>query len=728
MLLLASCSDQVPEIPSSELYTREWVKAFGVIDSRNDWNTATAGSINVNAPAGSNIKVTTRINGKSYLLANYSDVSGSRTLSFDMPRGVKDITVQCGKERVATTVGGHVSFGGSRAIWDDKTTDPLVSVTRAGYREISDKAVLSFGEYLPENIDNRGKVTQSFSYIANGPFTVYPVFWYTNAYNTLGIYYLKNEGTDDETMVFVPFYSNKIKREGLSDGNLEYIMESAVLPGIEAKDVACNWPFYIINDQPSEWLVNDKTSVGDFDEQDWADFKKLVCEKHGPFTTNYGTDFGYSHDLPQEMKDQLKIVDFDYTVTDEGWRYVITITNLHMSAAEGCLDERQWTYPGHNQISHPNFKEYYTMFEKGMKYDEIAATGTIDLPMRWRSEGIRIDIEPGTEFGMFIRTEGQGPAEESVKVREVKMVYNEELGYKVPDTEEDGFTRMFSQAKYNTDKMDTEENPGVKTVNCVHAATYKYPAPSGITYQVLAFEDWYNGDLDKLDLNDMIFFIDSDNPQEMPDIEDDDEPEPIKWLIACEDLGDKDDFDFNDVVFEVSHVAGENKAYILPLAAGGTLETYLMREDENGEHKQIGNEWHLNCGGKDFTTMINTTAFTFRPGKEHEIAIDVPEDFSITSDPDGAGYRKNMGGFYLRVKNEDGTETTEVTAPGAGEAPQMILLYQENGKWFWPVERTRINVAYRDFTEWATNPIYDVVTPGEKRWYHLRNDVHVIKR
>ncbi|MDE6541329.1 MAG: hypothetical protein K2L74_04895, partial [Muribaculaceae bacterium] len=228
MLLLASCSDQVPEIPSSELYTREWVKAFGVIDSRNDWNTATAGSVNVNAPAGSNIKVTTRINGKSYLLANYSGVSGSRTLSFDMPRGVKDITVQCGKERVATTVGGHVSFGGSRAIWDDKTADPLVNITRAGYREISDKAVLSFGEYLPENIDNRGKVTQSFSYIANGPFTVYPVFWYTNAYNTLGIYYLKNEGTDDETMVFVPFYSNKIKREGLSDGNLEYIMESAV--------------------------------------------------------------------------------------------------------------------------------------------------------------------------------------------------------------------------------------------------------------------------------------------------------------------------------------------------------------------------------------------------------------------------------------------------------------------------------------------------------------------
>ncbi|MDE6541328.1 MAG: hypothetical protein K2L74_04890, partial [Muribaculaceae bacterium] len=88
-------------------------------------------------------------------------------------------------------------------------------------------------------------------------------------------------------------------------------------PGIEAKDVACNWSFYITNNQPSEWLVNGKTSVGDFDEQDWADFKKLVCEKHGPFTDNYGTDFGYSHDLPQEMKAQLKIVDFEYTATDE---------------------------------------------------------------------------------------------------------------------------------------------------------------------------------------------------------------------------------------------------------------------------------------------------------------------------------------------------------------------------------------------------------------------------
>ena len=151
--------------------------------------------------------------------------------------------------------------------------------------------------------------------------------------------------------------------------------------------------------------------------------------------------------------------------------------------------------------------------------------------------------------------------------------------------------------------------------------------------------------------------------------------------------------------------------------------------DESGQHLQIGNEWHLNCGGKDFKSMINTTALTFTPGEEHVIAIDVPEDFTITSDPTTAdSYRKNMGGFYLRVLDADGNVTTEVTAPGAGEAPQMILLYQEDGKWFWPVERTRISVAYEDFPEWASNPIYDVVNPGERRWYHKRSDVHVIKR
>ena len=91
-----------------------------------------------------------------------------------------------------------------------------------------------------------------------------------------------------------------------------------------------------------------------------------------------------------------------------------------------------------------------------------------------------------------------------------------------------------------------------------------------------------------LDLNDMMFFIDSDDPGMIPDVFDEDPGEEIKWIVACEDLGNLDDFDFNDVVFQVLHVSGREQAYITPLAAGGTLETYLHYVDGNGTDRRFG--------------------------------------------------------------------------------------------------------------------------------------------
>ena len=52
----------------------------------------------------------------------------------------------------------------------------VVKVTRTDYRVLSDEAIRSFGRYLPEGVVNVGKVTQNFTFVANGPFTIYPVF------------------------------------------------------------------------------------------------------------------------------------------------------------------------------------------------------------------------------------------------------------------------------------------------------------------------------------------------------------------------------------------------------------------------------------------------------------------------------------------------------------------------------------------------------------------------
>lgn len=87
LVACASCSDEVPAIPASELYTREFVKAFGVMSPSQDWNAASRGSVSVTTDAPARVQVSAKIRGVNYLLANYSDVSGGYALDTLRPRG-----------------------------------------------------------------------------------------------------------------------------------------------------------------------------------------------------------------------------------------------------------------------------------------------------------------------------------------------------------------------------------------------------------------------------------------------------------------------------------------------------------------------------------------------------------------------------------------------------------------------------------------------------------------
>lgn len=111
--LCAACSDEVPRIPDSELYMREFVKEFGTFSNAQDWNMATSGSVTVSCSAPSRVQISAKINGKNYLLADYQDVSNPRELRFDIPKGIKEVTVHCGGEAVTAPLGGKVGFDGN---------------------------------------------------------------------------------------------------------------------------------------------------------------------------------------------------------------------------------------------------------------------------------------------------------------------------------------------------------------------------------------------------------------------------------------------------------------------------------------------------------------------------------------------------------------------------------------------------------------------------------------
>lgn len=279
---------------------------------------------------------------------------------------------------------------------------------------------------------------------------------------------------------------------------------------------------------------------------------------------------------------------------------------------------------------------------------------------RIRSKGFTIDLPEGTVYGFYI---------EVSKNRPIWNSYN------------DG--KYYTNASLN--------NPAQNM-----ASSFKQ---NGDEYTYLGFDDDSKGDHD---LNDLMFIADPEpeiiDYEPVPDPDDPEpnpEPEPESpstWTIAVEDLGNTDDYDFNDIVFTIKHVSGTEVATITPLAAGGSLETYLCYTDGEGEYHET--EFHSFFGvdgpGSDGTyPLINTQSVNYS-ASSFEIKVD--KDFSVA---------EKMGGFTIKVVNNQTQSTVVIAAPDAGAAPQMICV---PSGWQWPVERVNINDAYPGFSTWINDP------------------------
>lgn len=237
----------------------------------------------------------------------------------------------------------------------------------------------------------------------------------------------------------------------------------------------------------------------------------------------------------------------------------------------------------------------------------------------------------------------------------------------------------------------------VSARGAIKAASWTF---NGQTF--LGFED---GGHDE-DLNDIVFWVQGqykapEPPITVPDPDPLPEPQSESWIIACEDLGNTDDIDFNDVVFSVSHTAGETTAKVTPLAAGGVLPSNIYYGGNNlGEIHNLINGAQPNANGQ--YSMLNTGS-KGTPGSA--ITINVPADYSVTNH-----------GFTVKVKDQN--ESIVLESAEIGTAPQMLVL---PGEWAWPTERTPIGTAFPMFVDWskAANTAID--------WYKSPVEGKVVK-
>ncbi len=245
---------------------------------------------------------------------------------------------------------------------------------------------------------------------------------------------------------------------------------------------------------------------------------------------------------------------------------------------------------------------------------------------------------------------------------------------------------IYVQIGENIYYSDAEMNGG----KCYFA--YKTQGTSGKGYSFYCFDDPSDdgGEGDK-DYNDVVIYIGQTlTPTSL---------ESLGWTVACEDLGGTFDFDFNDIVFQVYYVSGNNWISIIPLAAGGTLPAYLQMQ-RNGNWYDISKEWHSHFGAKQDTYNSSQMINTCFNGADYERKI-WPIRVTLSSNSfsmeNYTTQLDNAGKFRLRVQH-DNKEWESVNQPGKGEKPQILVLPLE---WRWPKELVRINSIYPTFGEWG---------------------------
>ena len=216
-LTLAGCSDyDNNECNEAAIQFEEsFYEAFGRIDPEQDWNLAERAMVTVNTQTASNIKIYAQVGNEYMLVGDYEGVSGTQKLGVDIVEGTRALIVTDGCTAQTCAPGDEVSFiaVGTRTTYsgngfvkvskltgdvddlgDGKIHPQYVYKSEADYQQLI--------AHVPETKPNLNKVTANFSYFSNGPFIIYPYYWNTKSYNTIGVYYYDAQGNRIDVDVY----------------------------------------------------------------------------------------------------------------------------------------------------------------------------------------------------------------------------------------------------------------------------------------------------------------------------------------------------------------------------------------------------------------------------------------------------------------------------------------------------------------------------------------------
>lgn len=617
---VTACQDYAPEFSPEEIrYKQEFKKMFGEIDPQQDWNLASRASVQVTVGETSQVRIYALNADKYQIVGDYSNVSGTQTLSVDVLEGISELMVTDGNTAVKTTVGGSVSFGSAtRSLYPGTYGDgDIVAVSGSdGERKIfTRQEVQAWNTVLPEiavsgesnglssmqthKLCNLNKVTKDFLMVSTGTFYLYPLFYLTNQINTVGIYI--KEGN---TFKYAPLYTIRSGDE-LQTGN---------------------WgDWYTINgsyDDPVNRIDYDYAANGYTNDN----FTPAVWTE---YTAPDGTSNGY--------------------VGGNFYKYNST------------SGQYEWQSGGQTLQDGTKFKTLTTLAQTrnyvwaNVGYSMANTDGSLPTTVdKVRSRPIKVTIPEGTVFGFYLQLGGSATSPTPTFYSQSEL--NSDMDY-VLAFDSEGI-------------VDPSNTTLSSTKHACHVVNFEI---DGTTY--LGFEDWTNTNQESdMDFNDVMMVISGAKPTVI-----DEDPTTASWVLACEDLGNSFDTDYNDVVFRVEHVSGRTTATVTPLAAGGTLASHVFFNSQDlGEIHQMFGAAPQNSGSY---SPINVGSSRGNAG--HQKTITVDKDFTMTSYQVGESNQgnANMGGFSVKVlpsgaaagSNSFG-EASVVSAPSVGKIPEIICL------------------------------------------------------
>lgn len=683
-LLSAGCSNEDLYDPDAVIqkYENAWEKNFGKTDPNQTWNTATRATVTANmlyitGKSEMRIYTSNPLETGCALLSQTDLQNGEGSIAFDIPGNLSQVYVSIMSEGLYRANGYYAIENGIINITPTSRQTKKVAtrangdckVTKGTAAEIEVSYNTELIGYSNEWGNNHKTFTEWEKYYEDlgthiyynsnqGPYTTESIAKFTT-----------NEHGNPTCVVFD--FSNPTLKEGVQPYYQQKKVALTPLNGVD-KTAAEPWE-----------LAWGYTMFGP--ESFFAEYKAYYE------TPKYETLYN---------SDELKKIEAGFSMTSKGGE-------IHIPFIYGAAqNSNQLGYVYYKDEQDPLSQPHYILIadatpKNNIYYNSWQGDKLIDNMSlaNWNSD------EPGAMHGYSSNTKMYGTQYTLAffgENHDQTPTYDFPAGYHIVffiyQTENIGnFNYSLPELNLRIGHKNGNPAPSQQNIGAVKVASWSFKG-----YTFVGFED---GGSDE-DLNDIVFRAEGAyDPGVPPVVVPDPDPTPTPkaqpWILACEDLGNTDDFDFNDIVFSVSHVAGTTEATVTPLAAGGTLEAHIYYGNQDlGEIHQLL--------GQNGYTITNTNGSKGTAGEGIKIAV--PTDFSMS---------REMGGFKVQIK-KNGQEAATINAPQNGTAPQMICI-DNSTNWAWPIERTNISEAYPEFGKWGAN--YNT----NPEWYKNSVDDKVVK-